>query len=523
MDISSYIKAALSKKFSKEAIYLDLLKKGAKVDQITEAFKKCQHDGRDVQKQTTNTILVIAAILIGVGIFSFIASNWQEMTKVAKIIVIFIAMIAAHVSGFYLKEQSGYEKTGKALILLGTLIYGAGIFLIAQMFHTRAEYPEGFLLWMLGTLAIAFSLGEFSVLFYLAAILGIIGNGTEIFEIFNRFAENHYLYTSLPLLILSACACYFTSRHLQKFPEISKKLKDFFILLAMLFLGSILTLLNQYFGTPFETTSIIFTVAVLSLAAAYYHKSSLILIFGIIGILSWWEAKFFDWAEIKDITEVALISNNLFIGLNFLLLAPIHKHKETLSNFAKIYTVLGLAFVTFILLILSTEFGIEKFIIETGDTNIIYSWQITVGLIALIMGIINFSIYLLKTGLAAKKEILITSILTAFFAALSFSPLGALQFPGFKMFWAAIFNFLFFGEIIAIIFFGYYRKTNAYINLGVLLMAIFILMKYFDWFFTFLNKSLFFIVAGILLFVIGFFMEKTRKYLISNIEHEHKA
>lgn len=523
MDISSYIKSALDKKFSKEAIYLDLLKKGAKVDQITEALKKCQHENRDVQKQTTNTILVIAAILIGVGIFSFIASNWQEMTKVAKIIVIFIAMIAAHVSGFYLKEQSGYEKTGKALILLGTLIYGAGIFLIAQMFHTRADYPEGFLLWMLGTLAIAFSLGEFSVLFYLAAILGIIGNGTEIFEIFNRFAENHYLYTSLPLLILSACACYFTSRHLEKFPEISKKLKDFFILLAMLFLGSILTLLNQYFGTPFETTSIIFTIAVLSLAAAYYHKSPLILIFGIIGILSWWETKFVKWTNAKDITDLSQITNNFLIGLNFLLLAPIHKHKETLSNFAKTYTVFGLVFVTFILLTLSTESGIEELIMDSKGNSIFLSWQITIGLIALIMGIISSSFYLLKSQLAAKKEILVIALASAFFIALPIVLPTITSFKGAKMFWAAIFNFLFFGEILAIIFTGYYRKTNAYINIGVTLMAIFILMKYFDWFFTFLNKSLFFIVAGILLFVIGFFMEKTRKYLISNIEHEHKA
>ena len=43
----------------------------------------------------------------------------------------------------------------------------------------------------------------------------------------------------------------------------------------------------------------------------------------------------------------------------------------------------------------------------------------------------------------------------------------------------------------------------------------------FDWFFTFFDKSIFFISAGIILFIVGWFMEKGRKYMLSITKEEH--
>lgn len=520
MNISSYIKAALSKNVSKEEIYLELLKKGEKVDHITEEFKKSSRESKDVQKQTTHTILIIGAILIAAGIFSFIASNWQELGKTAKIAIIIISMLTSHIAGFQLKERAGYEKIGKALIFLGTLIYGAGIFLIGQMFNIRADWPDGLILWLLGTLAIAFAVGDSLVLFYLALVLGVISNGGEIFEIFNRFQSTHYLITSLPLIIISAISCYLASNHLKKTPEISKDLQDSFILLALMFLGTILTLLNQQLLNAFSGLTILSITSSISLFAAYYYKSPLILIFGLLGILTWWETKSLEWIGAKEIKSLAFVTSNILIGIFFFLLTPLHKNK--LPGFSRIFGFLGTAFITAILLILSTKDGIRELILDTAINPIFNSWQVTTGLLSLAAGIIISSIFNIKNQLLLKREVLTVNILSIFFIIMTLLTSDLINFKGAEMFWAAIFNLLFFAEIIAIIFMGYWRKSNIHINLGVVLMAIFILMKYFDWFFTFLSKSLFFILAGILLFIIGFFMEKTRKYLISQIEHEQK-
>lgn len=49
---------------------------------------------------------------------------------------------------------------GHALVFLGTLLYGAGIWLIAQIFHLSAHWPAGLLLWSLGALAVAWATGS---------------------------------------------------------------------------------------------------------------------------------------------------------------------------------------------------------------------------------------------------------------------------------------------------------------------------------------------------------------------------
>ena len=65
---------------------------------------------------------------------------------------------------------------------------------------------------------------------------------------------------------------------------------------------------------------------------------------------------------------------------------------------------------------------------------------------------------------------------------------------------------------------GYKLHEIWKINLGILGLFVFVLIKYFDWFFSFMEKSLFFITAGIIVLGIGFFMEKGRRYMISQLE-----
>lgn len=75
-------------------------------------------------------------------------------------------------------------------------------------------------------------------------------------------------------------------------------------------------------------------------------------------------------------------------------------------------------------------------------------------------------------------------------------------------------------NIVIMIFKGFYYQNNALINIGAFFMFIFIFFKYFDWFYSFMDKSIFFLIAGAMLFILGFFMEKGRRYMLSNIKKE---
>lgn len=99
------------------------------------------------------------AIVIGLGVILLFAYNWAEIPKAGKLALVFGALLAAHTGGLRLLGRDGWQsKLGEALAALGTMFYGAGIWLVAQIYNIDEHYPNGFLFWALGALAMAWAL-----------------------------------------------------------------------------------------------------------------------------------------------------------------------------------------------------------------------------------------------------------------------------------------------------------------------------------------------------------------------------
>lgn len=106
-------------------------------------------------------IYLVGVTLVGVGIISFVAYHWSGIGKVPKIALIFAAMLASHGAGFYLWQISGKSvKLGHALIVLGTLIFGANIGLMAQIFHIKGGSGTMFMMWAVGAVLMAYAVGS---------------------------------------------------------------------------------------------------------------------------------------------------------------------------------------------------------------------------------------------------------------------------------------------------------------------------------------------------------------------------
>jgi len=207
-----YVKNSLAQGKPKEEIYKELLSKGWTIEIIQESISTLTQAEKkeEASKKTIHIILTIAAVLVGAGIFSFIAANWEMMSRLGKMIIILVSMLGSYGAGWYLKEQGNYLKTGEALILLGSIIYGAGIFLVAQMFDIRANWPDGFILWMIGVIAIAFALESYAH-FYLAIPLGFVAIIGHPLIIINDFETNPYLLTSSSLLLIATAVTFLTA------------------------------------------------------------------------------------------------------------------------------------------------------------------------------------------------------------------------------------------------------------------------------------------------------------------------
>ena len=105
-----------------------------------------------------SVLLLLGAILLGAGVIMFFASNWQYLPKWGKITLVLIPLILFHLSSQL--TYRNYPRLSQALSLLGCIMFGSGIWLIAQVFHINAHFPNGILFWLLGVLPVAFILRE---------------------------------------------------------------------------------------------------------------------------------------------------------------------------------------------------------------------------------------------------------------------------------------------------------------------------------------------------------------------------
>ena len=136
----------------------------------------------------------LGAVIVGLGVILLFAYNWAAMPKAAKLGMILTALIALHGSGIYLfLRHPRMKAVGESLTVAGTMFFGGGIWLIAQIYHIQEHFPTAFLIWGFGALLLAWALPSvFQGV--MAAALFAVWAGTEAAE-FN--AATHL---ALPLL-----------------------------------------------------------------------------------------------------------------------------------------------------------------------------------------------------------------------------------------------------------------------------------------------------------------------------------
>jgi len=86
-------------------------------------------------------------------------------------------------------------------------------------------------------------------------------------------------------------------------------------------------------------------------------------------------------------------------------------------------------------------------------------------------------------------------------------------FPAGSNIYTVIYNLLFAGLTIFLIYIGYQRSDIKIVNIGIFWFSIFIFAKYFDFFWDLLDRSLFFTAGGLILVLGGIAMERKRRQI----------
>ncbi|MEP7272815.1 MAG: DUF2157 domain-containing protein [Acidobacteriota bacterium] len=111
----------------------------------------------------SSVIFAIGGLLLGGGLISFVAANWEEISDSVKLTLLFAILIALHAIGYWLWHFRGWHRLGHGLIFCGCLVFGANIGLVAQIYHISGEWYGAFGAWALGSLVMAWAVRSWTI------------------------------------------------------------------------------------------------------------------------------------------------------------------------------------------------------------------------------------------------------------------------------------------------------------------------------------------------------------------------
>jgi uncharacterized membrane protein len=400
----------------------------------------------------TYAFSILGVLLLGSGIITYFAANWGLIPKLAKLILLFGAMWAAYgAAGWWLHEKRS-PHLGEAMLLLGVILFGANIALIAQIYHIDAHFPNGVLLWSLGALLVAWLLRSQPAL--LAAIA--LGWLWTSFESDWRTRAPHWQFLLLwvaflpliyrnvwkPALHLALIALLVWSTHLYGLGDLLWPRGALLYLTQFYFLAYLaMFLLGMLFATwerpaPFAAATRrygLFATLVSGFALTFPGMQS--------GRAFWNEQNLREAASTGWVVLTVA-------GLALVVLLALWHRRRTLGAERPKYLVWGQ------------------------------------GLIGVIVALLLVNLFL--TG----KQ-------------------GGLV--------AVFFNLLYFGGLVWLIYAGMHQEDHFLVNIAFVFFGITLLTRYFDTFWTLLNRSYFFMVGGLLLLVGGYVIERQRRRITALI------
>lgn len=97
-----------------------------------------------------NFLIVAGVLALIAAVFSFVSANWDEMSKLSRLILLMGTLIALW-GGAIWSGLRGHTYWREGFILLACAMFGANIMLVAQIYHMQGLAEDAVFLWLIGT------------------------------------------------------------------------------------------------------------------------------------------------------------------------------------------------------------------------------------------------------------------------------------------------------------------------------------------------------------------------------------
>jgi hypothetical protein len=291
-----------------------------------------------------------------------------------------------------------------------------------------------------------------------------------------------------------------------------------------------LLLFAKPFGIPISSRTALLLAAACCIGVAYLWRGPVILAAGLVASFAWVGVWLGSWAPTFPAGVVAVLAGEALLAVLSLCLGRLHQESDRTARFGSVYWWLGLLGLVIVLFWSSSQAGLAA-LDGRGLAEVLHRWRPMA-----LLGLLAVADVSLLVASVMRKRMRIfegvgLGVITAAYVAFALVPpspaassvgdffaghASKLTAAGFV--WAGLFNVLLLGTLSGIVWLGYEEHDDVLVNLSAVLLFAFVLIKYFDWFFTFLDKSLAFIVAGVLMLAVGLLMEIGRRNVLKAME-----
>jgi uncharacterized membrane protein len=109
------------------------------------------------KERSVGLLPIFGGLLLGLGVLSFVAANWQALPNEFRIALLLAVMLGFYGTGWRSKER-GNPHLGTALIGVGLFAFGGSLILVGQMFHMVAYSAFTLVIWSAAGAALTYIL-----------------------------------------------------------------------------------------------------------------------------------------------------------------------------------------------------------------------------------------------------------------------------------------------------------------------------------------------------------------------------
>mgnify|MGYP001213040663 FL=1 len=156
--------------------------------------------------------ILLGSLLLAAGLLLFVSAHWDQMPPLWRVSLLLFIVIALHAGGAWFSER--FQLMALGLHAVGTMAFGAGVFLCAQIFHLDVlwSFRWGLLLWTFGAAAGWMLLRQWPQLALLSLLLPGWISALIIVEV-DRFSSSEADWAVVPIAAgaLLTALTYFTA------------------------------------------------------------------------------------------------------------------------------------------------------------------------------------------------------------------------------------------------------------------------------------------------------------------------